>query len=116
MLVLYSTRRDSQIAIVVDRELPRILEAGLSETLDYYAEYLDLARFRDAAYQPAFRDFLRLKYPGRFDVVIPIGGESLEFVETYREALFPGTPLICFATEPSVPRPATPAALAHGGA
>ena len=32
VLVLYSTRRDAQIAVVGDRELPRILEQGLPET------------------------------------------------------------------------------------
>ncbi len=31
VLVLYSTRRDSQIAIVAERELPKILAGGLQQ-------------------------------------------------------------------------------------
>ena len=38
VLVVYSTRRDTQVAIVGDRELPRVLEAGLSRKLDYYSD------------------------------------------------------------------------------
>src|SRR5207247_1606484 len=41
VLVLYSTRRDAQIAVVRDRELPNTLEAGLQQALDYYSKYLD---------------------------------------------------------------------------
>ena len=44
VLVLYSTRRDAQIAVVGDRELPRILEKGLPQGLDYYSEYIDRTR------------------------------------------------------------------------
>ena len=64
VLVLYSTRRDAQISVVGDRELPRILDEGLTEGLDYYSEYIDQARFPDPEYKAAFRDFLRLKYRG----------------------------------------------------
>jgi signal transduction histidine kinase len=106
VLVLYSTRRDAQIAINVDRELPRILEDGLTANLDYYSEYLDVGRFPEPAYQPAFRDFLRLKYAGqRFDAVIPVGDASVEFVAAFRD-VFPDTPLVFFATNPALPRPA----------
>ena len=60
VLVLYSTRRDAQIAIVGERELPKALEHGLSEGLDYYSEFIDRARFPRAEYQAGFRDFLRV--------------------------------------------------------
>ena len=80
VLVLYSTRRDAQIATVGDRELPRILEQGLGGPLDYYSEFIDLARFPDPEYQAGFRDFLRLKYAGyRFDLVIAMQDVALEF-------------------------------------
>jgi len=44
VLVLYSTRRDAQISVVGDREMPRILDQGLTEGLDFYSEYIDQAR------------------------------------------------------------------------
>src|SRR5262245_49593448 len=71
ILVLYSSRRDSQIAKVGDRELPRILESALKQTVDYYSEFMDIPRFQDPQYDRAFRDYLALKYRGQhFDVII----------------------------------------------
>ena len=62
VLVLYSTRRDAQISMVGDRELPRLLDRGLQENLDFHAEYLDFARFPGVEYETALKDFLRSKY------------------------------------------------------
>ena len=101
VLVLYSTRRDAQIAIESERELPGILEQGLSEGLDYYSEYIDRARFPDPKYQLGFRDFLRLKYGGlRFDLVIAMQGMAVEFLRQNRDGLFPGAPVVFLATSP----------------
>src|SRR5262245_19360299 len=80
VLVLYSTRRDAQIAVVGDWELPRILERSVSSELDYYSEYIDRARFSEIDYQRAFRDFLRLKYEGKtFDLVVAMDDVAYEF-------------------------------------
>ena len=95
VLVLYATRRDAQIAVLGDRELPRLLEQGLGETIDYYAEYLDLARFPEENYQSAVRDFLRQKYKEqRFDVVIAMHDIALQFASRYRDDVFLGAPII----------------------
>src|SRR5438046_553425 len=81
VLVLYSTRRDGQIAIVGERELPRILDQAALGGLDYYSEYIDRPRFPDSAHQAPFRDFLRVKYAQQqFDVVIAIDDLALAFV------------------------------------
>jgi signal transduction histidine kinase len=104
VLVLYSTRRDAQIAVVGDHELPTILERALSAGVDYYSEFIDQARFSDIDYQPAFRDFLRLKYEGKsFDLVVAMGDIPYEFVDRYRSALFRDTPVVFF-TGRSSPR------------
>jgi hypothetical protein len=98
VLVVYSTRRDAQIVTIGDRELPRILEKGLTKGVDYYSEFIDEGRFSQAEYQIAFRDFLALKYRGQhFDVVIAMGEKPLEFVATHRDELFAGTPLVYFS-------------------
>ena len=100
VLVVYSARRDAQIVAIGERELPRILEKGLGE-LDYYSEYIDQARFPEPAYQEAFRNFLRLKYKGvRFDAIIAIQDAALELVSDPRNKLFPGAPIVFFATSP----------------
>ena len=95
VLVLYAARRDAQIAIVGDRELPLLLERGLPAGLDYYSEYLDLVRSEDPTYQAGFRDYLLLKYSGiRFDLVIAMQETAVDFVEAHRDELFPGTPIV----------------------
>jgi signal transduction histidine kinase len=105
VLVLYATRRDAQIVTVGERELPRILDAGLHESLDYYSEYIDRGRFQDPEYRSAVRDFLRLKYRDHhFDVVIAMQDIALAFASGSREALFPGTPVVFFSAAPVAER------------
>ena len=105
VLVLYSTRRDAQISVVGDREMPRILDQGLTEGLDFYSEYIDQARFIDPGYETAFRDFLRLKYGGqRFDLVIAIQNTAIQLFDTYGPELFPDTPMVFFTDSGAVRR------------
>jgi signal transduction histidine kinase/ActR/RegA family two-component response regulator len=105
VLVLYSTRRDAQIAVVGDRELPKILETGLAQGLDYYSEFLDPARFPHADYRAAFSDFLRLKYQDhRFDLIIAMDDWALEFMGAHRKEVSPDTPVVFFASSQSSQR------------
>jgi signal transduction histidine kinase len=102
VLVLYSMRRDAQIARIGDRELPRILQENLAEGVDLYSEYLDLPRFQDPEYRTAFRDFLLLKYKGhRFDLMIAMSPAAAEFIAANQRELFPGTPVVFFKTGPT---------------
>ncbi len=99
ILVLYSTRRDAQIAVVGERELPQILDRGLEARLDYYSEYIDRARFPEAEYRAALRDFLYLKYKDvPFDAVVAMSDISLDFLAQNREDLFVGTPVVFFTS------------------
>ena len=98
VLVLYSTRRDAQIVTVGDREIPRILEKGLPEGIDYYSEFIDEGRFSEDDYQAAFGEFLSMKYRGlRFDLIVAMGESPLEFVTEHRKGMFASTPLVYFA-------------------
>lgn len=99
ILVLYSTRRDAQIAVVGERELPQILDRGLATHLDYYSEYIDRARFPEPEYRAALRDFLYLKYRGvTFDAVIAMSDIAIDFLAQNREDLFAGAPVIFFSS------------------
>jgi signal transduction histidine kinase len=105
VLVLHSSRRDAFIALMTDRELPRLIGAGLHEPVDYHAEYIDLPRFPDAGYQAAFRDFLRLKYHDiQLDAVVAMQDSAIEFVRQNRD-LFAGTPIVFLANEAPPPIP-----------
>jgi signal transduction histidine kinase len=102
VLVLYSTRRDSEFSSIGERELPRILDVGLERELDYYSEFIDVARFPDPSYQIGFGDFLRLKYRGiRFDLVIAMQDIAVEFVNRNRDGLFLDTPAVFLANTPA---------------
>src|SRR5262249_34561222 len=96
VLAVYSTRRDAQIAIVGERELPRLLDDGLGGRLDYYAEFIDPARFSEENYQAALAEFLTHKYQDhRFDTIIALGDEALAFIDRYRQ-VFVGAPPVVF--------------------
>jgi signal transduction histidine kinase len=101
VLVLYATRRDSEFTTIGERELPRILDVGLGRELDYYSEFIDIARFPDPAYRIGFSQFLRVKYQGiKFDIVVAMHDVAVDFVNANRAALFPDTPEVFLATRP----------------
>jgi signal transduction histidine kinase len=104
VLVLFSTRRDSQFSTLGDADLARILDAGLGRDLDFYSEYIDYTRFPDPEYKRAFRDFLALKYKDvRFDLLMTTHEAASEFISLERESLFPGTPVV-FLSNRAAPR------------
>jgi PAS domain S-box-containing protein len=95
VLTFYATRREAPAASALDRTLERLLGAGLGGQLDYYTEFLDLARFDEPDYPDIVRDFLRAKYKRqRFDLIVATSNASAEFVERYRDDLFSGTPIV----------------------
>ena len=70
VLVLYSVRRDTQLAVLGDQQLPLMLSEALG-SVDIYSEYMDVPRFPGPEYEDALREYLTLKYDRRrFDLVI----------------------------------------------
>ena len=83
------------MSVEIDETIRTVLNNGLAGRLDYYTEYLDVARFPESDYQPAVRDFFRRKYAGQtFDVVVPTTDAMVDFVNTYRDELFPGAAVV----------------------
>lgn len=98
VLVIYTVRRDAQLAFIGERQLQRALQTGLPGGVDYYSEFIDQARFPDPQYREAFRTFLRSKYEGHsFDLVIAMTDLALQFIGSNRSELFPGVPIVFFA-------------------
>jgi len=113
VLVLYSTRPDAQLSIVGESQLPRILEAGVGQRVVYYSEFIDVATFPQRAHL-ALHEFLRLKYEGiRFDLVVAIQSEAIEFVDGHRNTLFRDTPAVFLTNDPSVRRLSNSTGLIH---
>ena len=106
VLVLFATRRDAKISTVSDAELPAILERGLGHPIDYYGEYLDVARITEDDYQEAFSEFLSRKYRDRhFDLVIAMHPVAMTFAATNRKRIFPDAPIVFFSDAPVTVRP-----------
>jgi signal transduction histidine kinase len=105
ILVLYSTRRDTQMSAQGDRTFPEILRLGLGTAPDLYSEYLDAARFPDAHYNDAFRQYLQLKYKNvRFDLAIVVNHLGVEMLSPIRDGLFHDVPIVFFSEDSDTPR------------
>ena len=105
VLVIYTTRRDTQFSITGDQMLPGLIERRLGASIDYYSEHIDGARFPEPQYSQAFRDYLQLKYgKSHFDVIIATHGLAFDFVQANRDALFPDTPVVFFTDSPETTR------------
>jgi signal transduction histidine kinase len=114
VLVLYTTRRDSEFSLVAESALPRILDVGLDRNVDYYSEFIDASRFPDAAYRVGFRDFLRVKYQEvRFDLIVAMQDAALEFVKGHRDELFAGMPIVFLTNTHGGPRLPNSTGLIH---
>jgi PAS domain S-box-containing protein len=101
VLVLNSTRHDEQFSVVSEREVPKLIAEGLGQHVDYYTEYFDWLRFPPAEYQRAYLDFLRVKYEGKhFDLLILMGSVAIDFMTSYRDVLFAGTPAVFYSLNP----------------
>jgi signal transduction histidine kinase len=115
VLAIYSLRRDAAFSVLGEHELPQTLGDALAQKLDYYSEFIDVARFPDPSYRMLFEDFIRRKYQDvRFDLVIAIQDMAVEFVRGERDGLFRDTPVVFLALNPSIARPPNSAGLIHG--
>ena len=66
-----------------------------SETIDYFAEYLESDRFAEPQASKSLRDYIQEKYQGRrIDLVVAVTDVALQFVLQYRNDLFPSAPIV----------------------
>src|SRR5262245_34568036 len=81
VLVLQEFRRDTPRSSEMEEVYRQVLGGALGSRLDYYSEYLDTARFADAAYRDSAIEYLRARYePLHIDVVIATTTAALELV------------------------------------
>ena len=90
VLVLFSTGRGAQFAVVVERNLPSLLLYGMKEGVDY-SPNTSMPRCSPARnIRIAYRDSLRLKYQAqRIDLVIAVGRLAIEFIASNRADALP---------------------------
>jgi signal transduction histidine kinase len=71
------------------------LVGKMGDRVDLDEVSLDMARYHDREMQEAIVDYLRKRQAKwQPDLVVPIGAPASIFVATYRDRLFPGTPIL----------------------
>src|SRR6201987_4046167 len=97
VLALYGSRPDLRANVLVDEIIRSTLERELGPRLDFYAEFLDTARWPESEAQVTVRDLLRHKYGQRkLSVIIAVARPSINFMRMYGDELFPGVPIVVY--------------------
>jgi PAS domain S-box-containing protein len=108
VLVFHLMRPDDASAVTNDRIYRSVLTDALPGQLDYYSEYLDLARFGGENYQIAFRDFLKEKYKGTdFNLIIGVA-DLRNFLARYGAEIFPNAPVVFSISDDTLDRSPSP--------
>jgi PAS domain S-box-containing protein len=95
VLVLYSDERLLPANIIMDEAIRAAFAAGTKNRVEFYSEFLDVARFPGEEQQQRQRDFFRDKYRARPpDLVIAVSGGALVFLAEHRAELFVGVPIV----------------------
>jgi signal transduction histidine kinase len=103
VLVLYSDERLLPANIIMDETIRAAFAVGTNNRVEFYSEFLDVARFQGEEQQRRQRDFFRDKYRERPpDLLFAVSGGALVFLAKHRAELFPGVPIVyCpFAGDP----------------
>jgi len=95
VVVLYDERLEFPGLAALDGDLVRTLVSKSADSIEIYRETMDLSRFESDSYKIQLRDFLREKYfDKKIDLAIAVMGPSLDFLLSYGDAIFPGTPVV----------------------
>jgi hypothetical protein len=94
VLVLYSDERLLPANIIMDEAIRAAFAVGTKIPVEFYSEFLDVARFPREEQQRQ-RDFFRDKYRDRPpDLIIAVSGGALVFLAEHRAELFVGVPIV----------------------
>ena len=95
VLVLYSDERLLPANIIIDEIIRAAFAVGTNNRVEFYSEFLDVARFPGEEQQQRQRNFLGDKYRQRPpDLVIAVSGGALVFLAEHRADLFAGVPIV----------------------
>jgi hypothetical protein len=95
ILFLFDERVELPGLSLLDAELARTLRSNSTEPIEIYREAMDLSRFSSNSYKTVLRDFLRAKYADKkIDVAVAVMAPAFDFLLTYGDLIFPGTPIV----------------------
>jgi len=104
ILVLFSYQSVAHSLLEWDKGIRSVLPGTALEPIDFYTEFLDLARFPDKIYQQNIVRFLQTKYRDtKMDLLIPVGPLAFPFLLEHGGTIFPGVPTVfCAALKEEV--------------
>jgi len=95
VFLLYDERLDFPGLAALDADLVGTLTSNSEDRIEVYREAMDLSRFGSDRYKIFLRDVLRVKYADKkIDVAVAVIGPALDFLLSYGDAIFPGTPIV----------------------
>jgi len=101
VLILHSFAYAQPVYKIIDKALIESFVAGGLNFNNLYFEFLDLARYPDQRYRNELINFFRQKYQGRkFDLVVALHQQSLEFLIKEGQSFYPEGPIICILGDP----------------
>ena len=107
VLLLYSYQSMLPGNLEWDAGIRSALKGTTSEPIEFYTEFLDLARFPENSYLQNLINLLQNKYAGRkIDLLIPVRDPAFQFLLAHGNSIFPGVPIVfCAAEMPQVQSP-----------
>ena len=110
ILLLYSYQSVLPAILEWDEGIRSGLQGIDPGPLEFYTEYLDLARFPGESYVKNLITLLQNKYSGKkIDLLIPVGDLAFQFLSSHGNSLFPGVPMVfCAAVKTEIQTLAKP--------
>src|SRR5258708_389164 len=94
-VLMLSDERLLPANIIMDEAIRAAFAVGTKNRVEFYSEFLDVARFPGEEQQQRQRNFFRDKYRERPpDLVIAVSGGALVFLAEHRVELFAGVPIV----------------------
>lgn len=95
ILILFSYQSVTPGFLEWDEGIRSVLQGTAREPMEFYTEFLDLARFPDKIYLQNLVNFLQEKYRGKkLDLLIPVGPLAFHFLFEHGNTIFPGAPTV----------------------
>ncbi|MDE5455432.1 GHKL domain-containing protein [Bradyrhizobium sp. CSA112] len=95
IVLLFDERVELPGLSLLEAEFVHTLRSSSAEPVEIYREAMDLSRFSSNSYKVLLQEFLRAKYADKkIDVAVAIMVPAFDFLMTYGDLLFPGTPIV----------------------
>jgi hypothetical protein len=94
ILILFEGLKDLPAYVFTEEGMRVSLEQSINFQFEYFIEYMDYYRFKNASYQENLLELYRIKYADKkIDLFIANGDHTMEFAVAHSDEIFPQTPV-----------------------